>query len=451
MEEKPIKDIPSLKKFHEDAQNFLALKNEWPSLRPLFKVLGADVEKIDDVLRQVEPLVEKTNELTSLPDEFNDLFSEKGWIMYSRMNIDLARKAIELGNSGKLDEAERILIEFYSPEEVQRELKSMISVEAFRIRIPLAEKALIDFKEERFYSTVLVVLSLLDGMVNEIIHKGFFAKDVDLTAWDSVAAHSKGLQKLISVMSKSRTLTVIDTIDIPYRNGIMHGMDLGYDNRAVAVKAWVALFATRDWAVKAERNQIEAPPEKPEKTWKEVFAQWQENERDKKAIENWQSRNIIIGKTVTIYGDPADYDDNTPERKLSEFFHYWKSDNYGFMAKCIHSQTGDPVNLFPRYVREEYYGKHLKSWQLSEIEDVSPAVTLISVSASYEENELTYTKLLQARMILHDDNNIVFIRGKPGSRWSLVSWHLNEIVQSFPDVAENPKQNLNAWVNIKES
>jgi len=437
MEEKPIKDIPSLKKLREDAHNFSVLNKGWPLIRPLFKVLGVDVKQIDEALKQAAPLVAKTDELTSLPDDFNNLFSDKGWIMYSWMNIDIAKKAVELGKSGQFDEAEKILIEYYSTEELQRELRLMIAVEAFRDRIQLAEKALHDFTEERFYSSTLVVLSLLDGMVNEIQRKGFFSKNVDLTAWDSITAHSKGLQKLVSVLSQSRTKTVTESINIPYRHGILHGMDLGYDNRTVAVKAWVALFATRDWAIKAERNQLEAPPQKPEKTLKEVFDQWQENERDKKAIENWQPRDIIIGKTVPIFGDPADYDENMPERKLAEFFHFWKSNNYGFMAKCIHSRTEDPVNIFPRYIREEYYRKQLKSWQLSEIEDVSPAVTLISVSTTYEENELTHTKLLQARMILHDDNNIVFIRGKPGSRWSLVSWHLNEIAQSYPNVAED--------------
>ena len=437
MEEKPIKDIPSLKKLREDAHNFSVLNKGWPLIRPLFKVLGVDVKQIDEALKQSALLVAKTDELTSLPDDFNNLFSDKGWIMYSWMNIDIAKKAVELGKSGQFDEAEKILIEYYSTEELQRELRLMIAVEAFRDRIQLAEKALHDFTEERFYSSTLVVLSLLDGMVNEIQRKGFFSKNVDLTAWDSITAHSKGLQKLVSVLSQSRTKTVTESINIPYRHGILHGMDLGYDNRTVAVKAWVALFATRDWAIKAERNQLEAPPQKPEKTLKEVFDQWQENERDKKAIENWQPRDIIIGKTVPIFGDPADYDENMPERKLAEFFHFWKSNNYGFMAKCIHSRTEDPVNIFPRYIREEYYRKQLKSWQLSEIEDVSPAVTLISVSTTYEENELTHTKLLQARMILHDDNNIVFIRGKPGSRWSLVSWHLNEIAQSYPNVAED--------------
>ncbi len=430
MGEKPIKDNPSLKKLRDDALNITAFKKGWRFLRPLFKSLGAEVEKIDEALKHVDLLVEKTNELTSLPDEFNGLFAEKGWIMYSRMNIDLAKIAIELGKSGKIDEAERVLVEHFTYEELKRELMPMRIIEAFTDRMPLAEKALLDFKEERYYASILVVLSLLDGMVNEIQHKGFFSKDVDLTAWDSIAAHSKGLQKLVSVMSQSRNTTVVETIHIPYRHGIIHGMDLGYDSREVAVKAWVALFSTRDWALLAEKNRLGARPEKPEKSLKKLFEQIQELGEDNKAIANWSPRIIKIGLTCPPSGSISDYENKTPERKLVEFLHYWEIKNFGYMANCILTEEGDPVNIFPLRIREEYYDKKLKSWQISEIKDESPAISIITIQATYEENELTYIKFLQARLICRDDKNIGVVRGKPGSRWELTSWHLHEIKQN---------------------
>lgn len=48
MDEQPIKDNPSLKKIRDDARNFTALKKAWPLLRPFFKMLGADVKKVDE-------------------------------------------------------------------------------------------------------------------------------------------------------------------------------------------------------------------------------------------------------------------------------------------------------------------------------------------------------------------------------------------------------------------
>jgi hypothetical protein len=424
MDPQPIKNISSLKKMRDDAKNFTAFKKAWPLLRPFFKLLGADVKKLDEALKQIDHLAVQTEELTSMPDDFNDLFADKGWIMYSRMNNDLAKKAIDLGKSGHFDEAERVLIEFYSPEKIANELKTMIAVEAFRSRMPLAEKALADFKEGRYYATVLVVLSLLDGMVNEIQQKGFFTQGVDLTAWDSVAAHSKGLQRLTSILSQSRKKTRTGSLTLPYRHGIVHGMDLGYDNQMVAVKSWVALFATRDWAVMAERNQLEAPPPKPEKTWKELFQQIQDLERDKKALSSWKPRNIEVGTNIPPFGEPTDYDSDSPEQKFAEFLHYWQANNYGYMAKCIATHMGHPTKELPMRVREEYSGKQLKSWEFRKIEDEAPAITVISVYVAYEENGLTNTKLVEARLICEDDHDFGVMHGKPGSRWSLVTWYL---------------------------
>jgi len=233
----------------------------------------------------------------------------------------------------------------------------MVAVEAFRNRMPLAEKALVDFKHGRYYSTVLIVLSLLDGMVNEIQQKGFFAQDVDLTAWDSVVVHSKGLQKLTSILSQSRKKTRTENLTIPYRHGIVHGMDLGYDNKTVAVKSWVALFATRDWALRAERNQLEAPPPKPEKSLKEILQQIQDLEQDKKALVNRKARDIETGKDIPVFGTSTVYEDNSPEQKLAEFMNYWIVNNYGYMGKCISTKIGHPIKELPLRIREEYLGK----------------------------------------------------------------------------------------------
>src|SRR5690349_12162824 len=124
MSDQPIKDNPSLKKIRKDAESFSAFKKAWPFLRPFFRLLGADVKKIDEALQQGDDLVTKSEELTTIPDDFNDLFADKGWIMYDRINMDVAKKAIELGKSGRFDEAENVLVQYYSPEQIEFELKT---------------------------------------------------------------------------------------------------------------------------------------------------------------------------------------------------------------------------------------------------------------------------------------------------------------------------------------
>ena len=50
-------------------------------------------------------------------------------------------------------------------------------------------------------------------------------------------------------------MTRAEEIQIPYRHGIVHGMDLGYNNKYVAAKCWVAALP-RDWALKVAKDEI---------------------------------------------------------------------------------------------------------------------------------------------------------------------------------------------------
>ena len=88
------------------------------------------------------------------------------------------------------------------------------------------------------------------------------------------------------IFNTGRYSTVTDNITIPYKNGILHGMDLGYDNKTVAAKSWAALFAAREWAMKAEQGLLEEQPEKPQKSWKELFRDIDELNRSKSTRKN---------------------------------------------------------------------------------------------------------------------------------------------------------------------
>ena len=116
-------------------------------------------------------------------------------------------------------------------------------------RIRLAKLAQDDYLSGRYHACIPLLLSLLDGLVNDVSnHVGFFAANVDLTAWDCIAAHETGLKALAAILSESRKKTNEKSICVPYRHGILHGRELAFDNKVVAAKCWAAMFAARDWA-----------------------------------------------------------------------------------------------------------------------------------------------------------------------------------------------------------
>ena len=195
-----IKDIDSAQKLRQQAKMLIFFKRVMPIFRPFLRLPSVDTKAMDEALSNAEELREQIEQMTSLLDKFTDTFVSRGWIMYEMMDMEVADKAVEKAKQGDIDEAEQIIVEYYSPEMVQMHIHWMRRVQAFQPRLSLAEKALDDYREERYHACIPVILMLLDGMVTDINskHKGhatgaFTDKEDIFEAWNSISAHHKGL------------------------------------------------------------------------------------------------------------------------------------------------------------------------------------------------------------------------------------------------------------------
>ncbi|HXT62500.1 MAG TPA: hypothetical protein VN696_05645 [Pyrinomonadaceae bacterium] len=423
--EPSIRDIPRIKEMLDQAKSMEALKTISPVLLSLLRFIGVDVTPTESALRSLGELRQTIEEMASIPDRFNDLFSEQGWIMYDQMNVSVAKGAMAKAEAGDMEGAEALLVDYYNLENVQWQLLTMRGVEAFRPRMALAEMALTDYEEGRYHACIPVVLALLDGLVNELHEKrrGFFSDKVDLTAWDSIAAHEKGLNALSKIFQKGRYKTTTEQIRLPYRHGIMHGMDLGYANKTVAAKCWAALFAVRDWALKSESGLIEAPPPKPEKSWSDLFRQISETEETKKRIAAWTPRQVTVGKDVPTTGEPAMFIEGTPERKLVEFLRFWKTRNYGRMAEYLPGMSG-PINKAAGEVREFYVSLALEKFEIEEITDKGPFITNLKVRLCYISDGEPRDDVVDFRLFCEDTEGRLALSETQGAQWRLTTWPL---------------------------
>lgn len=419
-----IRDIPSIAKNLKNARDMATLKRILPFCRPFLKLLGADVQKMDDALANVDNLVQQIEEMSQIPDRFNGIFASRGWIIYDLLNFEVAKNAIAKAESGDMDGAETDLVNYYDAETVRWKLQAMKGIRAFHPRVALAQKALIDYEEKRYHACVPVVLSLLDGLVNELQEKrrGFFAEEVDLTAWDSISAHSSGLNVLVGIFQKGRYKTTTESITIPYRNGIMHGMDLGYDNKIVAAKAWAALFSTRDWALKAEKGLLEAQPEEPRKNWKEILDQLRTNQANKEKLEQWKPRDIKVGIDVPKSGTSVFFADRTPEKQLAKYLNFWRDKNYGYMAQSLSLKMGTPAKQAPARLRQVFSSKTLKSFEFVSIQDHAAALSIISTNLVFEEDGEEVFKSFDFRLINEDCQGNPEVSGTPDSDWKIINW-----------------------------
>lgn len=419
-----IQDIPSIRKIFQQYEDFEAI-TKIPKMSSYLKHLGIDVDLIGK-----QYLLMK--EIAASIEIFDDLFSSVGWIAYWDMDTNVLKGAVTKGNSGDIGGAQTDLVSHYNPERVIFELKRMGQIKAFEARMPLARKALTDYKEGRYHACVPIVLSLLDGMVNEVCQKalnrrcGFFAENSDLIAWDSIAAHSKGLNQLARTFRSGRYTTTTDNIDIPYRNGILHGMDLGYDNKIVAAKTWAALFASGEWALKAEQGSLTPPKPETEKTSLELILetaqQYEQIKKENAQIAEWKPRSLKIGLDIPTMGNPDGYGIGTPERRFVEFLVYWKAKNYGYMAQCVPKKPGNNSKISPGDIKKRYDQNDLQSFELEGVCDTASVRSVIKAKLVYGWFGRIIEKPFDFILMNYDDSWKPAVRGTPGSNWYVYNW-----------------------------
>lgn len=414
-EKSKISDNPSAKDMLEQIDGFdgfEALYRAIPFLKKLFP-------KLDNIFSDFSKLKEQASILL-IPDQFNEIFSQHGWIAYESMNFEVMKGAIKLYENEGLAKAEDYLANSYNDETLKWGILRFNGHSEFRRRIRLVELAKEDYLSGRYHGCIPLLLSLLDGLVNDVSeHVGFFAKNIDLTAWDCIAAHETGLQTLASLLTKGRNKTSEDSITIPYRNGILHGRELAFDNKIVAAKCWAALFSVRDWA-KALDDGKKEPKAKEKVSWKKLFSQMAETSRMKKAIEEWQPRTSSEVLYLPFTRDPAELPVNTPEKAVGEFIEHWCNKRYSFIANALLYFTDTTQGKKAGMARDDF-GKHIpSSFKILSVDDQSAAVSHVEVELYFEVENKTIAKQVSVHAIYQDAANNPSVRSQIGGHWRIV-------------------------------
>ena len=262
-----IQENDSIKELGEQIEGFMQLKS-------FVEILGVKV----DGLEELDEVDKRFQELSNLPDEFNSIYSNNGWIAHESMDAEVMKNAIEIGRKSYLD-GEKILISYY--ENLIQNFIDCISYQAlYQKRSEILHFAVEDYKHGRYYSTILIMLTQLDGIVNDIKYTGLFADSTELEIWDSISGHSSGLKRIVDIFKTNRTKTNIEPLELPYRNGILHGRELNYNSRLLAIKILALLLYVHDWYVSArdeeQRKKLfeEEQVKKSEATLKDVLIQY---------------------------------------------------------------------------------------------------------------------------------------------------------------------------------
>lgn len=231
--------------------------------------------------------------LREIPDRFNEIFMPRGWVCNGVMSADVTEEAVRLAETVGVEKGEEYLEEYYSVEDTGflfmrffAELQQNPRIkEAFKRR-QLIEKAWEYHKDgDKYEASVLIIATQIDGIVQDMTGKSFYeSKDKNLKhlqAYETFAGDPSALPELAKVMSSVRKASSGEDIDVLYRQGVLHGRDLGYDNRRVSAQAFATLLSLVE-LMEAIRKDVQYKVPEPEfldpatATWDDVKREWKQ-------------------------------------------------------------------------------------------------------------------------------------------------------------------------------
>lgn len=409
-----IKGNPSFKELNQFGEwlNYFADPKVYNNLSP----------DIKEAVKIAQENLNNADYILNLPDKFNSFFSSMGWVAYSNMSVPVMKKSIVLAEENKIQEAEEMILGYFR-DNIDRFLKIFNTVPQMKPRMRLLEKAIEDHNEGRYYSSIPLILMMVDGFVNDITPKGFFAKDNELTIWDSIIGHENGLGNLAVILNKGTYKTKTDTITLPYRNGILHGRELAYDNEYVSTKCIALLVYVVGWAKDkdTEEKRKASFKEKNEKTLSEILDKHRETQQQKRLIKEWKARDL---ENI----DFADFiiNDESPEKVAYLFLKNFQRKNYYELGKhsSFRFTKGRTLKKLAGEMKKIFSGLELISFNLNRIVDTAPSISEVFFTTSYR-GEFTSVEIcskeIKFRLIYEDNTGDVWSRNTPGGEWKIVS------------------------------
>lgn len=359
--------------------------------------------------KEFEELRAELSKLAALVDDFYAELGARGWIFHDTLPTSRIRG--EVLSTASADDAEAALCEIYRDRDQLRfMIGQSMQLPDMRPRRDLVERASEDFAAGRYYSSVLVLLTVMDGFVNDVenTHRGLHARDkAELQSWDTPVGHHMGLVATQRSFTKSYSRRVEEEFHDLARNGILHGNITNFDNVIVASKAWNRLFAVIDWARSHERRDA---PKPDEPTWSETIARMRDTAAMKRALEVWKPSS---GVATT----PDDYEKHPSMMAAAEFLGLWQARNWGYLAPLFapigKSPAGDES---PSQVRSSFAMYQITGFTIHGYNVQAAAISVVECTLNFDKGSVEAS----LRMTFVDEFGDPRVEGIDEGKWKMV-------------------------------
>lgn len=326
---------------------------------PIMYLLSDDDKKMKT--KELEELELKLYQQVSSSNRYNELFSKYGWIIHESLDVDTIIDAVNKFDEDGLEPAEELIKSYYKHK--FKKLKSIIfHSKYFQSRRRLFELAYDDYLAERYHSSIPMLLMLVDGVLNDLLLKGFAVSKADYEIWDSISGHSSGLNVISQIYNKTVRKTNENRLELPYRNGILHGRELNYDNETLAIKTNALVIYIFDW-VRSYESEDSRKEEYNKRhntsfSFRDVLTHRAEIKKFDEMQLEWNEKKI----TEVTYSKSQleELVEGTPEQEFMTFITNLNKKQYGknfqkisLLAREGHTQgylAGQMKNIFEKFL-----------------------------------------------------------------------------------------------------
>ncbi len=389
-----VEKIPSVKKLRETLDGYKKLAR--------FFYHSKANEELNEIRIQIDNLV-------NLIVGFYELLGDRHWVFSDYIST---KKVEEMVATNSADEAEQIIISWLQEDHILNSLIMRLNrFQDMRPRIHQLEKAARDYLEGRYYSVVLVLVSVMDGFVSDVDkqhRKGLHARTPDeLDTEDTIATISVGLPSAQVVFREPVKRRHDEKLFDIKRHGIMHGMETNYNNIVIASKAWCMLFGVCDWA----NNLLDTGKESQECEQKIAFSELldhvRQHEKEKAEFEsnfaNWQSYEVDFEQMSDADREIID--------SVNKYFEAWKVKNYGHLGQFFPNFTDSSFNKLAAEARSLYEEHPIQSYEIISVNRPAPAIADVEVRLASAERIWQ----AQIRFVKYDGTT-------PAAEWERGMW-----------------------------
>lgn len=360
---------------------------------------------------EIRRLEARLGEITGVVDRFYATLGNRGWIFHDDLNL---QDMSAIGSCLDAETAELRLISYYmSGDHLQWTLRRLGRHAAMGPRLELAQRALQDYQERRFYSCVLVLLSVVDGFVNDFEperRKGLHARaSEEMNPWDKPAGHHQGLANAHRVYSQQvKKLDTSEQFELR-RNGLVHGMLPNFDNPVIATKAWNLLFAVADWA---DGEEARRTPKEDEPTLLETVKNYAAFRALKKKSEAFRPYDVA--------GADPSVTDLREHVAASGFLTGWSKRQWGPVGAFFVRFGDQPRDVGKQALeaRGLYQDYPLAAWTITHVRRTTPSLAFVSVD--FVVGEETHQGVI--RLVLCDETNQIELDPDAGSWFVAPYW-----------------------------